>query len=130
MKYRTPCGDHSGWATDSRSLPVESLVGVVGEPHHPFRDGVGAASVLVDPGPGIEARRRDVAGTTVGRSADDHISPALGGPLLHPVGVVTVELDQSEADRASDDQVGRDRRAPGAEWGRLRLANEPILPPA
>jgi len=103
----------STWDSTARITgidPVQALVGEPGGKDHPVADGVGAPSVLVDPGAGVEVGRSDVGDDTGGVAADDHRASTLGGTALHPVEIVAVGLQHvGEADPAASGRLGTDR---------------------
>ena len=79
------------------------------------------AAVLMDPGPGVEGRRRDRDGAPVGTATHDDLAAALGGTQLGPVEIRTISDDLAEGDGVAGDDLSRDRRFPGSVWrGRHR----------
>jgi hypothetical protein len=104
-----------------RVLPVEPLVPEVREEDRLAVQQPGAAAVLVHTGPHVEPFRRDVLERLTRASAYEHRATALGGSPLEPPGraVRSQERLREPGPRASN-ELGRDRRAPGAEGRCLR----------
>src|SRR5262249_25067422 len=73
-----------------------------------------AAAVLVYARAHVEWSRRDVEGVALGAGAHDHEAALLPWPSFDPVEIFPVELGFAERDRLSDDEIGGDRRFPGA----------------
>jgi hypothetical protein len=66
----------------------------------------------VNTGARVVLPRRDVLDGPAGAPPDHDVAAGLGGTLLDPIDVVTVQLDLPEADNARDDGIRRNRRAP------------------
>ena len=103
----------------ARVLAVQALVGVVAEEHGVAVDGVGAAAVLVHPGAGVESLGGQVGGLPVRSGLDpaDDLAAAFQRAALDPVDGSCLDPDLVERHPAGGDQLGADRRAPGAVGG-------------
>src|SRR5262249_49081453 len=93
---------------------VQPLVGKVGKDAEPIVYQPSPATVLMNTGADIEAGRGDVRGGAVGTRPDDHAATALLRPSFEPVDVITVDANLRQRRALGHDEVGRDRRFPGA----------------
>ena len=107
----------------TRLLPVEALVGEVGEVDHSIRHRVGPAAVLVHPRPDVERRRGYVLGPAVGGPPHDDGPAPLHGAHLSPVDVVAVDDGLTEAHELRHDKVRRYRRSPGPIGSHFRCCH-------
>jgi hypothetical protein len=99
-------------------LAVQALVGVAGEEQGVATEGVAAAAVLVDPGAGVDTLPGHVLDSgDPGFGGADDLAAALQGPALDPVHAPTAHPDLVERHPAGGDQLGADRRRPGAVGG-------------
>ena len=98
--------------------PVDAAVVEACAPDRVAEPPVGAAAVLVDPRPDVEARRDDVDGITAGGTEDERRPALLVRPALRPVDPVLGCVDASECDVSlAGQQVDGDRRLPRAVRG-------------
>ena len=102
-----------GFRGFARPLPVNALVGEVGEVDDAVADGVIAAAVLVDARAGIEAGRGHVLAPAHLRPTDNDVAAAFLRAALNPVDVVAVGAGLRQADCAAKQQVGGDGGFPG-----------------
>src|SRR6185369_5949703 len=107
-----------GWA-----YPVKVLIFEIDEVDGGVvADGQRAAAVFVDAAADVDRHRRDLAGGAVRRAADQGLPAALGRPALKPVDVRTRDQRPAQRYAAGDQEVGGERRDPGAV-GRDRLGS-------
>jgi hypothetical protein len=65
-----------GARLSTRPLPVEALIGEVGELYYAVGNGNGSTAVLMGSCPSVAGGRCDIERITVARSSDHHIPPA------------------------------------------------------
>ncbi len=106
---------------------VEAVVGEVGKDHAAAGDGVGAAAIFVDTVADIKWRRRQIGRSPTGIVADKNRSSRFRRARFQPIDVVAINNNSAEANRAGNDQVGRDRGVPGAVWGDGRRCQVTLL---
>ena len=95
-------------------LDVEALVREVGEIDGAGVDGVGPTAILVHARSRVERRRGHVHHVAVGVPPHDYVAAGLARALFHPIDVVPVQADLSEADRPGRNRTRTDGRLPGA----------------
>jgi hypothetical protein len=77
-------------------LAIEPLVGKVGEVDALPINEVRAATILVNHGPCIVARWRNIADCSIRLALHNHIAPLLQWSSFHPIDVLTVGLQIAE----------------------------------
>jgi hypothetical protein len=93
---------------------VQALVAEVAEEQGLAGQCVAAAAVLVDPGAGVEPLGDQVLDRAARNGAADDLAAALQGPALDPAHGRPGDPDLVQRDAAGGDQLGADRRRPGA----------------
>jgi hypothetical protein len=93
---------------------VEPGVGEVREDEHAVAHHVRASTVLVDAGTSIESTWNGIGDRSVRGTTHDHRAPGLRRPVLDPVDVVPIDARAYDANALPRDEVGGDRRPPGA----------------
>jgi hypothetical protein len=90
-----PLGVRPGLGLGTWQLPVDPLVGIVGEVYSATGGEIGTPAILVDTGPHIVARRRHIGCPARARPADDY-GPALRAGL-GPIRLVAIKPYVSKA---------------------------------
>ena len=103
-----------------KRLEVKPLVGEIGKDDGAVGNGVIATAVLVHAGAGVESRWRDINDFPGGGAPHDYLTAAFLGAPLDPIDVMAVDADLFQADLATADYFGSDRRFPRTKGGNDR----------
>src|SRR5712671_4395891 len=83
----------SGYSLRCRTgiLTIDLLISKVGKVDDPVMHDVITAAVFVNAGSGIEFRRVDIGGCSVGGSPDDDLAPSFRRTHLNPIDVLAIQ---------------------------------------
>jgi hypothetical protein len=98
-------------------LPVEAVIGIVTEIDDAVKDGKFTPAIFVGAGSDVIWRGRDVFPAAGFGPAHNDAAALLLRSVFGPVDGLAVEGDLSQADAPGQEQVGGDRRLPGAIGG-------------